>query len=171
VLGIDEAAAEPKELTRDIFDLAAIVITVGLLGLVVAGAVGLPRVVLAVAFAFFVPGRAIVSNWPRLAYWSEFGMSMVVSLAILTMAATTILWAHRWHPVGLFEIEAGLSVVALPIGLARRHRRTAQESAEPGEPPRAADSAVDSAGPTDAEVPPAVVGASEAPADAQAGSA
>jgi uncharacterized membrane protein len=112
----------------DLFDLASIVISVGLVGLVAEGAAGILRIVLALAFAFFVPGRAVVTNWPRLAHWSQFAMSVILSLAILALAATVALWVHAWHPVGLFEVEAGLSAVAVVAGMARRHGFTSADS-------------------------------------------
>jgi uncharacterized membrane protein len=121
--------AKPRAQLRDLFDMAGIVIAVGLIGLVAEGTAGPLRIVLALAFAAFVPGRAVVTNWPRLAYWSEFGMSMVLSLAILTLTATVALWAHAWHPLGLFMIEAGLSVVALVAGILRRHLSAAGDVA------------------------------------------
>jgi uncharacterized membrane protein len=107
---------------RDLLDAAGVGVSVGLIGLVIEGGTGLARILLALAFAFFVPGRAIVANWPRFAYWSEFGMSIVLSLAVLTLLATVTLWAHMWHPIGTFEIEALLSVVALVASTIRRHR-------------------------------------------------
>jgi len=122
VLGIDWRSAGPVSPVRDLLDAAGVALSVGLIGLVIEGAVGLDRILLALAFAFFVPGRAIVTNWPRFAYWSEFGMSIVLSLALLTLLATVTLWAHMWHPVGLFEIEAPLGVAALVVGTIRRHR-------------------------------------------------
>jgi uncharacterized membrane protein len=82
----------------------------------------LPRTLLTLAFTFFVPGRAIVTNWPAMARWSQAAMSMVLSLAVLTLLATVTLWAHAWHPVVLFQAEAGLSLAGLALGLARRHR-------------------------------------------------
>lgn len=106
----------------DLLDLAAIVVSASLLGLVAEQAEGLPRVLLALAFTLFVPGRAIVTNWPRIARWSQLGMSVVFSLALLTLVATTALWARAWHPVGLFEVAAALSLIALAAGLTRRYR-------------------------------------------------
>jgi uncharacterized membrane protein len=116
---------KPTARLRDLLDLAGIVIAVGLIGVVAEGHAGIARVALALAFMFFVPGRAVVSNWPRLAYWSQFGMSMVLSLAILTLLATTFLWVHAWQPVTLFFFEAGLSAAALIAGMLRRHRGVA----------------------------------------------
>lgn len=169
MLGIARRGAEPADLLRDFLDLVAVDIAVSLTGLVVVGAVGLPRMLLALAFSFFVPGRAIVTNWPRLASWSEFGMPVVVSLAVLALGAATALWAHVWHPVGLFEIESGLSVVALVAGISRRHGRAAGRSAQPAQPPREADSVTGSTEPVAAELPsdeltvhkPAVAGEAE----------
>jgi hypothetical protein len=50
-------------------------------------------------------------------------MPIVFSLALLTLVAMVTLWAHYWHPLGLFQVEAGLSLAALVTGIARRHRR------------------------------------------------
>jgi hypothetical protein len=122
VLGIDGRSVRPTAPVRDLLDAAGVAVSVGLLGLVLEGATGPTRILLTLAFAFFAPGRAIVTNWPRFAYWSEFGMSVVLSLATLTLLATVTLWAHEWHPVGLFQVEAAVAAVALFIGVIRRHR-------------------------------------------------
>jgi peptidoglycan/LPS O-acetylase OafA/YrhL len=107
----------------DVLDLLAGVLAVGLLELVDEGGTGLLRVLLALAFAFFVPGRAIVANWPSLGRWSDVGMSMVLSLAVLTLVAMVILWSKYWHPVYFFQGEALASVAALIVSIVRRHRR------------------------------------------------
>lgn len=107
----------------DVLDLSASVIAVGLLALSYLGESGLPRLLLALGFAFFVPGRAIVTNWPRMASWSEATMPMVLSLALLTLLATIALWAHVWKPLDLFQVEAWLSLAGLGLGIARRNRR------------------------------------------------
>ena len=106
----------------DALDLLAALIAAGLIVLVYQGGSGPPRVLLALAFTFFVPGRAIVTNWRQTADWSEVAMPMLFSLAVLTLVAMVALWAHFWHPLGLFQVEAGLSLVALSIGVVRRHR-------------------------------------------------
>ena len=87
---------------------------------------GMPRILLSLAFLFFVPGRAIVSNWPQLAQWSQAGMSMVISLTVLALLAVVTLWAHEWHPLGLLEAEAFASIGGLVLGTLRRHGRAAQ---------------------------------------------
>ena len=58
----------------DVLDLSAGLIAVGLLALVYLGASGFLRILLALAFTFFVPGRAIVTNWTRMASWSRVAM-------------------------------------------------------------------------------------------------
>ena len=106
----------------DALDLLAALIAVALIVLVARGWTGAPRLLLALGFAFFVPGRAIVTNWRQTADWSEVAMPMLFSLALLTLVAMVTLWAHYWHPLGLFQVEAGLSLAALGIGMVRRHR-------------------------------------------------
>lgn len=106
----------------DALDLLAALIAVGLIVLTSQGWSGPARLLLALGFAFFVPGRAIVTNWRQTADWSEVGMPMLFSLALLTLVAMVALWAHYWHPLGLFQVEAALSLAGLGIGMVRRHR-------------------------------------------------
>jgi uncharacterized membrane protein len=105
----------------DSLDLLAALIALSLIILTLAGRPSVPRLLLTAAFVFFVPGRAIVTNWPELARWSEAAMPIVISLAALALVATLTLWAHLWHPVGLFQLEAVASILALAAGVARRH--------------------------------------------------
>jgi small-conductance mechanosensitive channel len=101
-------------------DLAACVIAVVLL-LVIAVDFSPPlRLVLALVFTFYVPGRAIVSNWPRMERWSAIGMSVVFSLGVLTLLAMITLWAGQWHPLALFLVEAVASLAGLVLAIARR---------------------------------------------------
>lgn len=105
----------------DVLDLLAIVIALGLAALIYEHRTGAARIFLALAFACYVPGRAIISNWPKFGRWSAVAMPMVFSLALLALFATGSLWLHAWHPLGLFEWEAVVSVVGLLIGVMRRH--------------------------------------------------
>lgn len=116
---------QPAARQADMLDVTAIVLSVLLVALVFAGWSGPLRVLLTVAFAFFVPGRAIVGNWSRMGQWSEAAMSMVLSLAVLVLLTTVMLWIHAWHPLGLFQVVAGLSLVGLIISMARRRTRGA----------------------------------------------
>jgi uncharacterized membrane protein len=112
----------PTSQRAELLDVAAALIAVILLVLVRTGQPGPLRVLLTLGFTFFVPGRAIVTNWPRMARWSAVGMSMVLSLAVLTLLATTFLWAHLWQPVALFQAEAVLSLAGLAVGAVRRRK-------------------------------------------------
>jgi hypothetical protein len=117
----------------DALDLLAALIAVALIVLAYRGWTGPPRVLLALGFAFFVPGRAIVTNWRQAADWSEVAMPVLFSLAVLTLVAMVTLWAHYWHPLGLFQVEACLSLVGLGVGMVRRHRRrTGIDARRPG---------------------------------------
>lgn len=128
-----DASADPIGGVADILDLLAVVIAVGLIVLVHLGVADVPRLLLTLGFAIFVPGRAITTNWAGMWSWSEAAMSMVFSLAALTLAATVTLWAGYWHPVGLFQGEAVVSLAALAIGMLRRHRyRTRASASRPG---------------------------------------
>src|SRR5215467_13411021 len=105
------SASLPKQLERhqaDVLDLVAALTAVALILLVATGRGGLPRILLTLGFALFVPGRAIVTNWPRLARWSEAAITVTLSLGVLTLAAMISLWAHIWHPVGMFYGAAAL---------------------------------------------------------------
>ena len=106
----------------ELTDLLAVVVTVSLIAIIHLDRVGVARTVLALVFIFFVPGRAIVSNWPRMARWSEAAMPMILSLTITTLVATVALWAHFWRPLPLFEVVAWLSLAGLVVGITRRRR-------------------------------------------------
>jgi len=105
----------------DLTDLSAALVAIGLLALVYADRSGVPRVLLALGFAFFVPGRAIVTNWSRLARWSEAGIAVALSAAVIGLLATAALWVHLWNPVALLSAEAWISIAGLGLGIARRH--------------------------------------------------
>jgi hypothetical protein len=133
--GRSELQDEAAQLS-DALDLLGVLIAVGLLALTLAGRSGTPRLLLALAFLAYVPGRAIVSNWRLFAVWAEAAISMVFSVVILGLLATAALWAHLWHPVGLFQAEAGLSLIGLALGTARRHGRgRARRNSPMGQPP------------------------------------
>lgn len=113
-------ALHSAAMRAEALDLLAAYIAGWLIVLIDMGRIGPARVMLALAFTFFVPGRAIVTNWPRAARWSAVGMPVVMSLAVTALAAMVALWAHFWHPLLLFQIEAWLSLAGLGVGIARR---------------------------------------------------
>jgi hypothetical protein len=104
----------------EILDLLASAIAALLLVAALLDVGGPARLLLTVLFTFFVPGRAIVSNWSRMAGWSDLGMSVALSLGVLTLFASISLWARIWHPLGLFQLEAVGSLIGLGVALARR---------------------------------------------------
>jgi hypothetical protein len=66
----------PASQLGNALDLSAGLIAVGLLALSYLGESRLPRILLTLGFAFFVPGRAIVTNWR----WSEVPMHIASAL-------------------------------------------------------------------------------------------
>jgi uncharacterized membrane protein len=118
----------------DVLDLLAATVTVSVLVVSATGHSGLPRIVLTTAFSFFAPGRAIVSNWPELASWSQTAMSMILSVAVLTVIATFALWAHAWNVPAIFQTEAGLTLAGLAVGIGRRHFHRGAEDEQLGSP-------------------------------------
>jgi hypothetical protein len=117
-------ALPPAAQRAEVLDVLAAVIAVVLIAMVQANASGVARILLVLGFTFFVPGRAIVTNYPRMARWSDLGTSMVVSLGVLALLATVTLWAGFWHPLGLFQFEAVLSLAGLAAGIIRRRRNS-----------------------------------------------
>src|SRR5260370_4517053 len=80
--GAVPSETDPSELRLgEVLDLVAGLVALGLITLIVADRSGLPRTLLALGFAFFVPGRAIVSNWPRMAAWSEAAIPIALKLS------------------------------------------------------------------------------------------
>ena len=102
--------------------MLAALIAVALLALTLQERSGVPRLILALAFVAYVPGRAIMSNWPSFARWSEAALSMICSVVVLGLVAAVALWSRFWHPVGIFQAEAAISLAGLALGAARRHR-------------------------------------------------
>ncbi|HUN34810.1 MAG TPA: hypothetical protein VMU95_22640 [Trebonia sp.] len=115
-------------------DVAAGVIALALLLLVAVDFSAPLRLVLALLFTFYVPGRTIVTNWPRMERWSGVGMSIVFSLGVLTLLATLCLWAGLWHPLTLFLAESLASLLGLAFSLARRRQAGGAGAATPGQP-------------------------------------
>jgi uncharacterized membrane protein len=105
----------------DIIDTLCVMAALVVLMFMLANQAGGLRTFAAFCFAFFVPGRAIVTNWARLAEWSDIGMSVVLSLALVTSVSLLTLWLKYWHPIGLFQVEAALSVAGLGTAIGRRN--------------------------------------------------
>jgi hypothetical protein len=118
----DSDSLTDAEQRAEMLDLVAAGIAVMLLLLVLFNGTGALRLLLAVAFTFFVPGRAVVSNWPRMEAWADMAMCIAISLGTTVLLALVTLWLRIWHPESLFVIEALLSLIWLTIGAIRRRR-------------------------------------------------
>jgi len=97
----------------DVLDLVAAVLTVALVGVVATGRGGVPRILLTLGFAFYAPGRAIVTNWPKLGRWSQVSIAIALSLVVLALVAMISLWEHRWSPLRIFYAEAAFCLAGL----------------------------------------------------------
>jgi len=129
VIGTDKHAAQIMR--DDMIDMGCVAVSVAVAVAVATGERSAFRVVVGVVFALYVPGRSIVSNWPRLAARSNVAASVLFSLSILTLLATLTLWAGYWHPLGLLEIECVAAGVALFTALLRRRRADQAGAAVP----------------------------------------
>jgi uncharacterized membrane protein len=118
----------------DLIDIACVAVSVAVAVAVAVNERSAFRAVVAVAFSLFIPGRAVVSNWPTLAVRPHVALSIVFSLSILTFVSTVTLWLNYWRPLGLLEVESGVVVVALFVALGRR-RRDEQRRTSPTEDP------------------------------------
>jgi hypothetical protein len=101
-------------------DVASVAVTCALGLAVVLDVSGSPRVLLALAFTVYVPGRAIVANWPTARARSEFALPIPLSLSVVTGVAVLSLWLRAWNPEAAFAVVGGASVVALLWAI--RHR-------------------------------------------------
>lgn len=115
----------------DLIDIACVAVTAAVAVAVATNERSVIRSVVAVIFLLFVPGRSIVSNWPVVAERSQLAVSVLFSLTVLTFAATVTLWSNFWHPLGLLEVECGITIVALFAAILRRRR--AVEAHDPAE--------------------------------------
>ena len=104
----------------EVVDLISLAATVALLALVAFDVTAWPRELLALAFLTFVPGWAIVTNWPSAAKVSRVALSVLLSVAISAGLATVTLWVHVWHPLALFYATALISLAAITFALVRR---------------------------------------------------
>jgi hypothetical protein len=120
------APVAPAARRAERLDLLACGIALALILLVAVDFSAGLRLVLALLFTFYVPGRAIVSNWPRVARWSGVGMSVAFSLGLVTLLATVTLWIGFWHPLGLFVVEAVISLAGLANGVVTRRQLAAR---------------------------------------------
>ena len=114
--------AHPPSVVFDLIDLACVAIATILAISVALKDQNAVRIVAALIFVLFVPGRSVVANWPAVAARFHVAVSILFSLSLLTLIATAALWGHFWHPLGLLEAECILAGGALIVAILRRHR-------------------------------------------------
>ncbi len=112
-------------------DAASLAVAVALGVSVAWRLTGPGRVLLALAFVAYVPGRAIVANWPSARARSQFAMPVVLSISIMTIISVVALWVHAWDVETQFAGEAAASGAALTFALAVRARTGSQSRAQP----------------------------------------
>lgn len=103
-------------------DEVAIAITGALTVLIVIDATGSLRALLALAFVCYVPGRAVVANWPAAQARSQVALPVLLSVSIVTLISVIALWVHAWNPMAQFAVEAGASMAAIAFAFVQRAR-------------------------------------------------
>jgi hypothetical protein len=96
-----------------ILDLVAVVVTGAVFVTGGAGVGGPLGVLVALAFATFVPGWAIL-DWLPLGYGvSRLALAVAMSLTICTATAQVLLWVGLWAPVAMLYTLGSLSLFGL----------------------------------------------------------
>ena len=128
--GLKEASRSKGDREAYAIDVACGVVTGVLVVLTALGWNGLTRVLLSFAFAVYVPGWAVVTNLMPKTRASRQALPVLASLTILTAAATVTLWLRVWHPLQLFDVEAGASVGLIGFAAIRRLKRPPHDMSE-----------------------------------------
>jgi len=105
-----------------LLDLASLAVTLVLIVVVAFDLRGPGRILLAVAFVTYVPGRAVLTMWSAARERSDIALPVILSIALLIMATVLTLWVHVWEPEALFFLIAVVSACALGAALLRRLR-------------------------------------------------
>ncbi len=125
--GPKAAVQHSSDREAHVIDAACAVVTGALLSLTALGWIGLARVLFTFAFAVYVPGWSVIANCMPKLRASRTALPVLVSVAILTAAATVSLWLHAWHPLQLFDVEGGASIVLIGVAAIRREKRPYDE--------------------------------------------
>ncbi len=70
----------------------------------------------------YVPGRSLVTHSTRLNGVLLTLVTVVGSIALTALLATTTLWLHIWGPLAVFYLEAAGSCASILVGLWKRRR-------------------------------------------------
>lgn len=109
-------------------DMSALGVIVALSVVMALGVTGLGRVLLALAFSLYVPGRAVLTLLPTMRATPHLGLSVVLSISVLVIVSVVALFVHLWQPDALYGVEAALSFVAISFSLARDFLEVGYES-------------------------------------------
>jgi len=115
---------KPLEIWSDrartlVLDGAALAIVLGLSVLLIINVTGLVRVLLALAFVLYVPGRAVVTSFPSTRHGSRLALPVMLSISIVALVSAVALWIRAWNPIGIFCTFAALSAAAFAVSLRR----------------------------------------------------
>jgi uncharacterized membrane protein len=113
-------AKPTRALDAWVADTLALGIVVSVTVAVAADADGIGRTLLTLAFSAFVPGRAIVAHWPAAQERGPWALSVVLSIATITLLSTLAVWLHLWDPITEFAVLAVGSVVAILAAMRQR---------------------------------------------------
>jgi hypothetical protein len=90
-------------------DIGCLVVTAALAVVVLLGAEGTARLMLALAFTSVVPGWALVRRLGLAGTATGAAMAVPTSLAICAGASVVMVWIHAWQPLTLFVALAAVS--------------------------------------------------------------
>jgi len=103
-------AAEPIDVRVLIgVDIGCLVVTAALAVVVLLGAAGPARLLLALAFTSVVPGWALVRRLGLAGTATGAAMAVPSSLAIIAAGSVAMVWAHAWQPLILLWVLAAVS--------------------------------------------------------------
>ena len=115
----------------DLLDACSLVVTLALVLVVALDVAGTERLMLALVFATFVPGWALVTNWSTMVRRSRVAIPVAFSLALTGLAATVTTEPHLWDPVALFYVEATASAGSIAFHVQRRVHAIRASAASP----------------------------------------
>ena len=90
-------------------DIGCLVVTAALAVVVLLGAAGPARLLLALAFTSVVPGWALVRRLGLAGTATGAAMAVPSSLAIIAAGSVAMVWAHAWQPLILLWVLAAVS--------------------------------------------------------------
>lgn len=105
---------------HDFVDAFSVAVSVALVVVIARhGPVAL-RLGLLIPFVLFIPGWSVVTNSIALKSRAPVTLSVLVSLALLTIVSTVPLWFHYWRPLGTCQIYAAAASCVTVLGFVRR---------------------------------------------------